>query len=264
MSDQLCVYAKVYGERNAGTNFVAELLRRNFAVHCLQSNNRIHEYVGLLAKNLPGSQTGALRDALLQLDCQRTMYSEFGWKHGIPPRDHIASAPHARQTLFVCVAKHPVAWLQSLARRPYNLIDRLPGRFSRFIRHDWTLTRCDNLAGRERINVVELWNVKNAAFRDLESEAVKCLIVAYEEILRDPAGFLASVANHLIPRGREFVWSFPSTKKDEMTFDEYKEKYAEHNFCRTASADDLEFIRGRADRNVMEAFGYRWPAARTT
>ncbi|HTT82544.1 MAG TPA: hypothetical protein VMF67_03600 [Rhizomicrobium sp.] len=261
MFDQLCVYAKVYGERNTGTNFVTELLRRNFAVHCLQSYNRIHEYVGPMAKNLPGEPAGGLRNALLDFDCQRTMYSDFGWKHGIPPRDLVASAPHAKQTLFVCIAKHPVAWLHSLASRPYNLVDEVPKTFSRFIRQDWTPTWRDNMAACEPINVVDLWNVKNAAFRDLESVAQRCLVVAYEEILRDPAGFLSSAGSHLIARGKDYVWSFPSTKGDAMTFEQYRRKYLEQNICGSTSTGDLEFIRGRIDETVMRGFGYRWPDA---
>jgi hypothetical protein len=259
MFERLCVYAKVYGERNTGTNFVAELLRRNFAVHCLQSNNRIHDYVGPLARDLPAELAGGLRDALLDLDCQRTMYADLGWKHGVPPRGLIASAPHARQTLFICIAKHPVAWLRSLAERPYNLIDELPKKFSRFIRQDWTVTRRDNLSGYERINVVDLWNAKNAAFQNLGSVAERCLVVAYEEILRNPAGFLDSVGSHLVARGNEFVWSLPATKGDSMSFEQYRQKYLEQNICGTISAEDLECIRDRIDETVMAAFGYGWP-----
>jgi hypothetical protein len=259
MFDQLCVYAKVYGERNTGTNFVAELLRRNFAVHCLQSYNRIREYIGPMAKSLPEEPAGGLRNALLDLDCRRTMYSDFGWKHGIPPRDLVASAPHAKQTLFVCVAKHPVAWLRSLANRPYNLVDEVPKTFSRFIRQDWTPTWRDNMPGCERINVVDLWNRKNAAFRDLGSAAERCLVVAYEEILRDPGGFLSSAGSHLIARGKDYVWSIPSTKGDDMTFEQYRQKYRELNVHGSTSARDLEFIRDRIDESVMQAFGYLWP-----
>jgi hypothetical protein len=256
--DQLCVYAKIYGERNTGTNFVTELLRKNFAVHCLQSYNRIHEYAAPMAKNLPEEPAGGLRDALLDLECQRTMYADFGWKHGAPPRDLIASAPHAKQTLFICIAKHPVAWLRSLANRPYNLSDNLPKSFSRFIRQDWTPNRRDNLPGRATINVVDLWNAKNAAYLDLASVAERCLVLAYEEILRDPAAFLSSVGSHLITRGNEIIWSLPSTKGDKMTFEQYREKYNESSICESTSARDLEYIRDRVDENVMQAFGYRW------
>lgn len=259
MSESLCTYAKVYGERNTGTNFVVELLRRNFAVHCLQSNNPIREYVGLLSRNLPNDQAIGLRNALLDMDSQRTMQSDFGWKHGAPPREHIASAPHARHTLFICIAKHPVAWLRSLAKRPYNPIEEVPKSFSRFIRYDWPLTGADNMPGCERLNVVELWNKKNAAFLDLRSQTERCQIAAYEEILRDPAGFLSSVGSHLVPRREDFVWSLPSTKKDDMTFEQYRQKYDEQNVCRSTSAADLEFIQDRIDATVMQAFGYHWP-----
>jgi hypothetical protein len=259
MLDQLCVYAKVYGERNTGTNYVTELLRRNFAVHCLQSYNRIHDYVGPMARNLPEEPAGGLRNALLDLDCRRTMLSDFGWKHGVPPRDLVASAPHAKQTLFVCIAKHPVAWLRSLASRPYNLVDDVPKTFSGFIRQDWTPAWRDNMPGCTKINVVDLWNVKNASLLDLETVAERCLVVAYEEILRDPESFLSSAGSHLIARGRDYIWSLPSTKGDGITFEQYRQKYREQNICGSLSAPDMVFIQDRIDKSVMQAFGYRWP-----
>jgi hypothetical protein len=106
--------------------------------------------------------------------------------------------------------------------------------------------------------VVDLWNTKNAAYLDLGSVAERCLVVAYEEILRDPAAFLSSVSSHLIARGNDFVWSLPSTKGDKMTFEQYREKYTERDICESTSARDVKYIRDLIDETVMQAFGYRW------
>jgi hypothetical protein len=264
MLNRYCVYAKIYGERNSGTNFVEQLVRTNFAVLCLQSDLRISEYVQSVSRGMAKEERGKFSSAITDIDCERTLRSDFGWKHGIPPLDAIASAPHARHTLFICVAKHPLAWLQSIARRPYNPIDRIPGKFSRFLRYDWPLTQRDNLPGREHVDVVGLWNVKNAAYRNLQNVVANCRVVAYEDILRNPSEFLADIGSSLFPKRLKFVWSLPSTKGERTTFEEYRQKYELRNICRTISAGDLEFIGARIDREVMTAFGYRWPSPEST
>ena len=195
------------------------------------------------------------------MDCQRILASDFGWKHGIPPENEILSAPHAKHTLFVCVAKHPLAWLGSLVSRPYNPAESAPSNFSDFIRYDWPLSPRDNLPDRDRINVVELWNAKNSAFLNLSTIVDRCIVVAYERILEDPAGFLDRVACHLLSTREKYVWSLASTKGDETTFEEYREKYLTERIDDAISADDLEFVRQRIDFDLLESFGYTWPAA---
>jgi hypothetical protein len=260
LMEKYCIYAKVYGERNTGTNYLQNLLQTNFAVHCLQSNNPVHEYARIVGRELPKKDRGPLRSAIVDLDSRRTMLSDFGWKHGAPPIEEIRCATHARHTLFVCVAKHPAAWLRSLAQRPYNPIQPVPDDFSEFIRHSWQLTTRDNLPEYDCIEVVDLWNMKNAAFQKLRSVAAKCLVIPYEALLQDPARFLQQVSAHLVSKRDEHVWSLPSTKGDGMTFEQYREKYKTETVCRSISKEDLLFMAGRVHLPTMREFGYSWPA----
>jgi hypothetical protein len=252
------IYAKIFGERNTGTNYVEELLKRNFAVYCLKSNGNVYKYIELAGKRLQPGLRGQFRSAVVDLDCARTIGSDFGWKHGVPPFDAISSAPHAKYTLFICVAKHPLSWLRSLAGRPYNPVERAPENFSEFIRHDWALTSRDNLPDHGRINVVDLWNVKNAAFATLAARTERCVLVAYEQILLAPSGFFDSVGRHLIARRRDIEWSLPSTKGDDMSFESYRAKYRMDGIAVDIPEDDLAFIKKRIDPELMKAFGYRW------
>lgn len=260
MWDTHCVYAKIYGERNSGTNFIEQLLRTNFAVLCLTNGIRISDYVDVVGVHLPSKAKGELRSAITDIECERTLCSDFGWKHGVPPRDEILAAPHTRHTLFICVAKHPLAWLRSLANRPYNPIGKVPKTFSQFLEYEWPLTRRDNLPGRTRIDVIDLWNVKNAAFQNLTNLVEQCIVVAYEDILRDPSGFLADVRRYLLPKREEFVWSLASTKGDGTTFEGYREKNDIRTLCRATPLKQIEFIEARIDQRVMSSFGYGWPA----
>src|SRR5439155_17430480 len=88
---EFCVYAKVFGERNSGTNFVQKIIQANFGVHCLQNNNPIYDYVRAASRRLPKELKGIFRSTIVDMDCQRILASDFGWKHGIPPENEILS-----------------------------------------------------------------------------------------------------------------------------------------------------------------------------
>jgi len=254
-----CLYLKVYGERNSGTNFVERLIRTNFAVVPLQSNSQVSGYVDTLTHGQRRAARAALLNLAYEIDCERVRQSDFGWKHGAPPEAEIRSAPHAQHTLFICTMKHPVAWLRSLCQRPYHPAEKVPKDFSRFLRHDWLLARRDNLVAGERVNVVDLWNLKNAAFAKLGESTSQCIVVAYEDILKDPQGFLAKAGRFLAARNSTFVWSLPSTKHDGATFEDYRQKYDQKNIAQMAPPGDLAFIAARADRSLMARFGYEMP-----
>ncbi len=257
--DDFCFYAKIFGERNTGTNFVDRLIQENFVACKLHGANRIHGHLRKFAGRVPENERGRFRSAALDLDSARMVYSDFGWKHAVPPHDVIATAPHAKNTLFIAVAKHPVAWLQSLVERPYNPVDDAPSTLSEFIRHEWELTGRDNVPGHTHINVVDLWNLKNAAFRRLEQSAQRSIVIAYEDILHGPEDFLGRVAAHLVRANGEFVWEMDSTKKDDLTFADYRKKYELASICAAVSGADLDYIRSRADEGIMKSFGYGWP-----
>lgn len=255
-----CMYAKVYGERNAGTGYIEDLIRKNFTVRCLQSNNHHHlyEFAQSLGARLPKGIRGKLRNDVIDIDCARILQSDFGWKHGIPPRDTILSAPHRNHTLFVCVAKHPVSWLRSLARRPYNPVEKAPNTLSDLIRYEWPVTKRDNLPGRERINPLDMWNVKNEAYVGLGFIGPKHVAIAYEDVLRDPLLFLKKIGNYLLPKTNDPEWSLPSTKGDHMTFDQYREKYLSGNIFEALSAEDAIFMKSRISAKLMKTLGYEW------
>jgi hypothetical protein len=251
------VYLKVYGERNTGTNFVTMLVRKNFAVTGLQDQNRVGEHFSRWGNGLAAEDYGKLCLKLMDMDCERVRHSDFGWKHGAPPEREIRSAEHSPHTLFICIAKHPLSWLRSLHARPYSPLERPPSNFHEFIRYQMPVSRRDNLGPLQRLGMVELWNAKNAAFARLPAIAGRCIVIAYEEILNNPQAFLSRISQYLLPMGSEFVWDLPSTKKDGLSFEEYRTKYDLSRSSQIVSAEDLEFINARLDRDVLRTFGYQ-------
>lgn len=249
-------YLRSYGERNSGTHFVTALVKKNFAVTTLRNENPVGELFARMGKGLSAEDNGKFRLELMDIDCERTRQSDFGWKHGAPPEMEIRSAPHAAHTLFICVAKHPLPWLRSLHARPYSPLEDPPSDFHEFLRYQMPISRRDNLGAVERLGVVELWNAKNAAYARLPTIASRCIVIAYEEILRDPRAFLSKVGQYLLPIRGEFSWDLASTKGDGLSFEDYRMKYLSKSDP-IVSAEDLEFIKARLDGNVMRAFGYQ-------
>lgn len=256
MLDGYALYVKLYGERNSGTNFVEELIQKNFAAQLLQSNNKIYQFLREAEPKLSHEMRGQFRSDLLDLDCARMRSSDFGWKHGCATQDAIRPSPHGDRTLFVCVIKHPVFWLKSLSRRPYNPIERPPKDFSKFIRYDWPLTSRDNVPGKERINIVELWNLKNRSYLGLKAVTDRVLVQRYEELLCKPLDFFRQIEIHLLKKVEDYKWEFSSTKGESENFEGYKAKYDLGNIADQCSKEDFDFIMERIDPAVMADLGY--------
>jgi hypothetical protein len=223
----------------------------------MQSKNRVNDHIELMGVGMSAKEYGQFRVDIMDIDCERTRISDFGWKHGAPPELEILSAPHARHTLFVCLAKHPVSWLKSLCARPYSPLEDTPADFSDFIRYAMPISGRDNLHITGRMNVVDLWNIKNAAYARLPVIASKCIVVAYEEILRDPERFLNSLGNYLLAKRSSYIWSLPSSKGDPFSFEDYREKYDLTTLRHSISEEDFQFISHRIDPTVLHIFGYQ-------
>jgi hypothetical protein len=132
----------------------------------------------------------------------------------------------------------------------------VPAHFRDFLRYEFPVSRRDNLGFTGRLNVIDLWNIKNAAYTQLPKIAEKSIIISYENLIKNPQGFLREVGNYLLPNKHLFFWTLPSTKKDDMSFDQYRAKYDLRNIANGISASDFQFILNRVDAGLMEYFGY--------
>ena len=186
--------AFVFGERNSGTNFTSELLKRNFPNLSSMAGDRIERF------GFP-----------------------YGWKHGFPT---MVSAPPT--TLCVVVFRNPEAWVSSMYNRPWHAHPSLTNlSFSKFIRARW-MTRVDEqnfgvprddprwlsdlqydrhpLTGRVFSNIVELRNAKNDAFLNLSNRFDNFIAIQYEELNENPEDFVRYISNFFdIPTFQNFT-----------------------------------------------------------
>ncbi|MGD0770981.1 MAG: hypothetical protein ABSB42_22585 [Tepidisphaeraceae bacterium] len=229
---------KIYGERNTGTNYVWQLLQVNLDVQ-------------ILAGTAPTTcQSEADKDAFFKV----SFASNLGWKHCIAPDQSILGDPRYADVQFVTVTKNLYPWLISFFRRPYHY----PGasrKFSEFIRSPVPSV------GRERLaaplaNPVLLWNAKCRSYLGLPES--RRFHARYETLLGDPRLFVEEVARRFgLGRSRLFFSNVMlSTKGVPAQFPDYQRFYLGEHWKSAFSPEDLAYVRGHLDVDLMNRLGY--------
>lgn len=256
------VYVKVFGERNSGTIYLTSLIRENTNAIILTGDTQ--GKAGLLKNTNTVFPTAYAPDDdyVQDLDHFRILPSDFGWKHARPPIDVMEFAPHSTLTKFVFTAKHPCFWLLSMYERPYNpRLSGPRGSFSEFIRRPWPVSRRDNVEGDTVGTVIELFNRKVGAYIEATKRFSKnAVFVRYEDLLENPELSTSKVCDGILGAGKTpFRNITTSTKTAKDSFETYKEKYLSHSYTKTINEEDLEFIRSRLSKSVIDYCGYQVP-----
>lgn len=208
---------KIFGERNTGTNFLSEVIEKNFKVELLKPtdvisfktagynnfrNSRLYTNTSKslkIKKNIVLARKKVIQSLIKNIATNKLLDSiradnehiDFGWKHGCLNLEKLAAFPRFGETLFVVLIRNPWKFCESLFRKPYNII---PGRiaapiFSDFIRTPVLLNIRDNAPRGQLIipNPIELWNIKvSSYFQSWELSRRHVSIFFYEEILLNP------------------------------------------------------------------------------
>jgi Sulfotransferase domain len=240
---------KIYGERNAGTNYLTELLKANLEARLLPGT--VPMPINRAQRLLPGNQW--LRDIYFS----RTFHENLGWKHSmvIPPR-LLAAGARERNVGFITITKNPYSWLLSMHRRPYNNWSIRKASFEDFLRTRWRTVGRENAASLA--NPIHLWNQKNGAYREL-AKALPTLSIRYEDILADPNAVLEKTATFLRVQRKHGATRnvFESTKNDgDKDFSYYQSYYLQERWRDSLSMRAIGLINDRLDRSLMEYFGY--------
>lgn len=251
---------KVIGERNTGTNFVEQIIQKNFDVAIFPGDlpRRFRVFYNLAYNYLPYSTAWSLVEG----DRNRRYDSRFdqqaGWKHARMPNLPQDRTRYPEGLGFIAITKNPYAWLQSLHRRPYQGVHHNVARplsFSEFLRKPWPTVRRE-CGPAEYANPVQMWNDKVRSYEALR-EYGPALILPYESIIADIGAFVHTAA-------RVFGLADPaqvqvpgsSTKKDGRTTEDIVRFYLSGEWATSLSAADLDFINRELDHTQREKFGY--------
>jgi hypothetical protein len=252
---------KIYGERNTGTNYLAELVQRNMDVDVLP---------GLVPWfDVPAMMTRKLRRLLPQAADQiherardryfkATFERHLGWKHMCPAPDMMSEAV-LRDVRFLMVLKNPYAWLLSLHSKPYH-VGGMDERFEDFLDRFLPVMETRENIGSEPLPAVEVWNRKVRGYFALEAAARHAVMVRYEGFLADEEATLTRVADDLdIPRRSHFLSVPRGVKRGDRdrTQIDFAAYYLEERWRDKLSADAIRRINSLLDGELVVRLGYQ-------
>lgn len=258
---------KIYGERNAGTQYITRLIKANFICDVipgtladmgLEHRERIEEW--LLEVFSDEDKRIWARHKKMDEFFQVNLYATLGWKHGVPPYNVIARHPDKHEIVFITIIKNPYAWLLSLFRRPYDYLGvKFPKQFDDFISEPWLTLERDN-APAILSSPVELWNLKTAGYLHL-SKLFPTILVRYEELLCDPEIILNSISCYLEKRNNSFALISEATKaedSDNKSFSYYKDYYLNDRWREQLLPHQIEKINKLLNLSIFEEVGYKY------
>jgi Sulfotransferase domain len=242
---------KIYGERNAGTNYIIKLLEENLEATMLPGV--VPRTVGRAQRLLPGKEW--LRD----LYFSRSFHQNFGWKHAlVVPHRLVAVGAKERNVGFITITKNPYSWLLSMHRRPYHYASIRKTSFEDFLQTSWPTVRREHAASFA--NPVYLWNQKNGAYQEL-AKVLPTLSIRYEDVLADPEAVVQSAATFLgvKRKGGEMRNVLESTKENDSgkDFSYYQSYYLQERWRDSLTERSIGLINQHLDRSLMQYFGYR-------
>jgi hypothetical protein len=175
----------VIGERNAGTNYVGQLIEGNLDVTMIRSTDPAR--FSLASQRLPWAMRELLTDGWFIVT--RTV-----WKHGL--LDEAAYRRLAKRGVeAVAVVKHPLTWMLSMHRRPYHR-GEMYDDFVEFASTSWKTVGRERLGRRTVANGFEIWAAKAEAVLDLRDRG-HIALWRYEDVLDGELGHLTRLAERL-------------------------------------------------------------------
>jgi len=176
---------KILGERNSGTNFLAAILRGNFAVTIYPNADNLSPVVNYVSrqKYLPQFLRYRFMESSYNTDHLRRLATTGGWKHAcITPRflDTFAR-PNACHVL--CIVRHPLAWARSMHKVPFHVSGRVSQDFSTFLNTPWRTRPRDELGSITLASPLCLWREKVQSYQRAAKTYEKLRIIRYEDLV---------------------------------------------------------------------------------
>lgn len=253
------MYTKIFGERNTGAAYLAKLIEKNFATDLLRGGFDLDRRVlRRILQTARPRERQALNIKLQDENHERILYSDFGWTHAAPPLDIVRSAPHAENTLFVVITKHPVHFLRSLHARPDNPLSKADSQtFEQFLQSPWPCLRRDNLGVEAVETPMELWNQKMRACLALRDTTEHFVHIRYEDLLSDFQETLGHMSEFVPATSDLFGHIRRATRGSDERYEDFARKYRYARIKQDFRKRDLEYIYRKTDAEALKSLGYR-------
>ncbi|MET7244257.1 hypothetical protein ABZT49_12880 [Methylobacterium sp. EM32] len=248
-------FIKIFGERNCGTNFLIQLCSRNFtAIKVLEHGDN----------TVPNSRSHIFDEnfryfALNRLiDNQRLeeFQSNFGWKHSAVTSCYLRMAEIFDKTMFLFIVKNPYSYLNSLFRRPYNLMPLRNTTKSEFLRSAFIANQRDNLDDILIESPIDLWNRKTKSYLTVVNDISNARLIRYEDLVVDLAGFLEWIHSSGVSLAGKITIPAESTKGDPLLFTDYRDAVLSYNPQSDFPLEDIDYIDSYLDKDLVHTLKY--------
>lgn len=252
---------KFYGERNTGTNYLAELFRRNVEADILSGQVPRSDVRAMMTRRLRGlmpAVTERLHERARDRYFEATFDSNLGWKHMCPAPDRM-TARTLQDVRFIMVVKNPYAWLLSLFAKPYH-VGGQDARFDDFLNRHLPVMEVRENIGAVSLRPAEVWNRKIRGYLDLAAVAAHAKIVRYEDFLKNEQEMIRQVAAELDIPVRDTLEGvgYGVKSADQATPQtDYARYYLEERWRAKLSGAEIGHINALLDPALVVQMGYQ-------
>ena len=237
---------KIIGERNTGTNYLSELIKKNSKIKLLNGTAKKISFLNKLE---------LYKDLYFKI----TQKNNLGWKHAnINNKNFIYNLNKNSKIKVVILVKNPYSFLLSLKRRPYHNLDLKNLSFENFLKSRWKTVSRENT-----FNIidspVELWNNKVKSYFDIKSIFFKqVLILKYEDLIINPAYELKKICDlcNVDFSEHNFKNIEKSTKKDSKSYGDYLNYYKNELWVEKLFKSEIKLINEKLDLTLLKKLNY--------
>ena len=202
-------FVKVFGERGSGTNFLHQLIAKNFDVKVIANISGPTPDERELIDAIPENRRrpGLIAERLADAHHLDQMPRNAGWKHACLTDRMFQTYGRAEKTLFLCIVRHPALWLTSFATNPYHGFNTKAQDLDEFIATPWVTRARDEVADVFLKSPALLWKLKVQSYLEHADRRENVLILRHEDLLLDHGAVLDELTP-LLPRSAA-DWTLP-------------------------------------------------------
>ena len=238
---------QIFGERRSGTNYLANLLRKNFS--------------GIRETTKFGGKHWFIKD-----------HQPRGLENQTTDRQCEIPLEQSDHTLFLVIYRNPYDWLRSINLKPFHADGHWNLPFSEFIRKPWISYTTEKLNSSWRDNENNYFFIEKADnvmvnrsmkirhFLALDSKVKNICHINYEHLLSD-IDLLAGIAEEFkIQLKHPFIKDMPFRMGDGIA---KRQGFIETQY-ESCTPKDMEFINQQLDWDLERSIGYRENQTRYT
>jgi len=239
---------KVFGERNTGTNALAEFVARNSESILLPG----------VFSALPGADSSVLAQPIRR-ERERLIDFAFAeqpptlqWKHCATYFSDKDIATFKDCTTLILV-RNPVSWCLGLWKNPYNRLVDLPESFDEFISLPWKTVARERLDARE-LCPPDLINLKMSHYKRFVSRGLSAghvvKVLPFEELVCQPLSVWAKIKTVLHKHKDNPILVENSTKDPSKSLSYYQNYYGAEKWRTEISAKTYRVLEAAIDWNL--------------